>query len=140
MKLIFWTILVTLACSNLRQYKMLPYNSFKENSFEGKWDWVHNSEKRDFSVTIKYNRDTLSGTYCSIMQAGSRIDCGNGDVSFSTEIPIRDTLITSFNSFYQEGTGKVQLTLAHKDTLKWIILERPSVPCFAPDSAMLVKE
>ena len=112
----------------------------EKKSFEGKWRWVHNSEKRDFNVDIYYSEDSLTGTYCSVMQSGSKIDCGDGDTSFSTIIPKNNELITSFKSFYQEGIGKVKLTIIHKDTMMWIITERPSVPCFAPDSAVLVKD
>jgi hypothetical protein len=111
-------------------------------NFAGAWEWNGNSEEASFTVTITERGDSLVGSYCAVARGGSKIDCADTDggparSSFTMPRPNGNTLETDFKTYFSGETGRVRLTLADNDRLRWEIAEVPKGEFYAlPDAEL----
>jgi len=127
-----------LSCKKQQDNK-LHNQELSSIDIQGTWQWIHNSDKRDFTITIKINNDSINGSICSIAQFGNRVDCANGQNSFTLKNNNKLPLSFSFKTFYEDGQGRGKIIMTNKDTLIWEITQTPKAQFFIPEKAEMVR-
>ena len=101
--------------------------------------WSSSTATSEFTLTLVQKTDTISGTHCSVMQNGNRIDCADDD-----ELSIKgtrdigsDRATVNFKSFSSGTVGKATIKLLSDTTMEWKIIEKPADDFYIPAYAVL---
>lgn len=109
-----------------------------EQNYEGKW--LYQDSDTSFSLKLQQKDSVVTGSHCSVMLGGNRIDEAFDDEE-SVKGTVRDkVLFVSIKSGYGLGTGRAKLTPVGQDSLYFEFIEKPEGEYWIPDRVILVKE
>ncbi len=108
------------------------------SDFSGKWVYVHNNERNDYSLDLLAKNTGLIGSHCFIGMSGNRIDCPDGNEKTIKGIIKPDgSFEGKFTSEYVVGTYNLKMKVI-SDTLYWDS-EVPTSKVFYKKSLKFVK-
>jgi hypothetical protein len=109
-------------------------------SFAGRWSYT--SPRTSFLIIITQKESALSGTHCSTMAAGRKIDCylEATDISITGTVTDANLVTVTFKSFFSETSGKATLKKISPTQIEWTITEAPKGEFYLPSKAVLIKK
>lgn len=109
-------------------------------NFSGKWHAETSSMSFDLSIYQKEN--VLSGSHCSVMNNGDKIDCviTESDLSLSGIVGDSLTLLVTFKSQASLKTGTAKISKLDDTTIRWRIINKPNGVFYIPEEITLKKE
>jgi|GEM_PF-3694421 len=108
------------------------------NNFSGKWSYIHNNERSDYSLNIEVKGDSLIGSHCFIGMSGNRIDCPeNNKKTIKGIIRKNGNFEGRFFSDYAKAIFILKMNIA-SDTLYWTT-DNSSSKVFYSNSLKFVK-
>ncbi len=106
-------------------------------------EWGYENTRTVFSLSLTQKGAAISGTHCSTLYAGRKIDCAV-DV---TDIPsIRgtataaDSVNVSFKSTFSGKTGRATIKKIGPNKIQWIIKQEPKGEFHIPMNVVLTKQ
>ncbi len=106
-----------------------------QNDFTGNW----NSSSSDFTLSIKQIKNKITGSHCSILQNGNRIDCATDERTIRGTIH-GDSILVVFKSTYSMKSGTAVIKRINDAQIKWEITKKPVGEFYIPTTAILKKE
>ncbi len=106
--------------------------------------WVYKTNSSVFDLFLKLDEKIVTGSYCSVMLNGNRIDCSDdedeSETSFAGVLINNETINIDFVSSYSGTVGKAKLKKINSNKIEWKIIEKPDGIFFIPDSVVLIKQ
>jgi len=109
-------------------------------NFNGKWSY--SSDRTSFLLVLTQKQSVLSGTHCSTMAGGNKIDCflDATDISITGTVTDSNLVILTFKSFFSETSGRATLRKISPTQIEWTIIEEPGGEFYLPATAVLFKK
>jgi hypothetical protein len=109
-------------------------------NFNGKWSYT--SDRTSFLLVLTQKQSILSGTHCSTMAGGNKIDCflDATDISITGTVTDSNLVTITFKSFFSETSGKATLRKIGPTQIEWTIIEEPKGEFYLPTKAVLFKK
>jgi hypothetical protein len=109
-------------------------------NFNGKWSY--SSDRTSFLLVLTQKQSVLSGTHCSTMAGGNKIDCflDATDISITGTVTDSNLVTLTFKSFFSETSGRATLRKISPTQIEWTIIEEPKGEFYLPTSAVLFKK
>ena len=117
------------------------YYYYNTTDFSGEWDFE--GTDTDFSLTIIQNGTTISGTHCSVLYGGKKIDCSideSDPPSVTGTASDDDSVIVIFKSTVADKVGQATIKRISATQITWNITQEPEGEYFIPKSATLTKQ
>lgn len=111
-------------------------------NYAGEWEYVgeNNGEPYEMlSLTLTTKDSIVTGTHCSVMLKGDRIDDADSEKSIKGVIK-EDYLLIKIKSGYGNGTGTAKLTFIGQDSLYFEFITPPDGEYWIPDKVTLTKK
>ena len=109
-------------------------------NFSGKWDFT--TEGSSFQLLLTQKENAITGSHCSTMLSGNKIDCflNSTDLSITGTVADSNKVTIDFKSFFSGTTGKATLKKISATQIEFIIIEEPEGEFYLPDRATLTKK
>lgn len=110
------------------------------SNFNGYWtDGIDGSV---FDLLLTQKGSTLTGSYCSTMLNGNKIDCDidSTDLSINGVVTNSNTVTVDFKSQFSRSSGKAMIKKISDTQIKWVIIKEPKGEYYIPNSAVLSKQ
>ena len=117
------------------------YYNYDTTDFSGEWDFE--GTDTDFSLTIIQNGTAISGTHCSVLYGGKKIDCSideSDPPSVTGTASDDDSVIVIFKSTVADKVGQATIKRISATQITWNITQEPEGEYFIPKSATLTKK
>jgi len=82
----------------------------------GSWNYIYNSSRQDYSLTLELVNDTLKGSHCFVANNGNKIDCAEESDFTITCKKRNDNFTGKFHSTYTNNNYNITLEFIN-DTL-----------------------
>jgi hypothetical protein len=103
--------------------------------------WTYSTSNSEFILELLQNSTDITGTHCSVMQGGNRIDCSDDEVlSIKGFLKNQKNIVVDFKSFYSGTNGKATIRKINNSTIEWKIIEKPAGEFHIPESVILKKQ
>ncbi len=87
-------------------------------SIIGNWNYINNTNRQNYSLTLESKNDTVKGTHCFVANNGNKIDCEH-DTGFTMICTTNNGIYTgTFKSSYSNKKYDLTIRLSC-DTLFW---------------------
>lgn len=114
---------------------------YDTTDFSGEWNFE--GTNADFSLTLTQNATAISGTHCSVLYGGKKIDCSVDDSDPATITGTAsgaDSVIVTFKTTVSDKTGQATIKRISATQITWNITQEPEGEYFIPMTATLTKQ
>ena len=109
-------------------------------SYTGMWIW-EDGNRSLFSLTLEQHDTVITGSHCSVMLGGNRIDAAfPGDTTISGVVKKDSSLMVTVKSGYSAATGTAKIKFVGKDSIYFEFITTPNDEYWIPDKVTLVKQ
>ncbi len=114
--------------------------------FQTTWDfngnWSYTTESSQFDLSLIQNGSTLTGSHCSTMFSGNKIDCNmdSTELSINGTVTDQNMVTVEFKSHFLRLNGKATLKKISDTQIEWAIIEEPKGEYYIPDKVILTKK
>lgn len=113
--------------------------------FNGTWAGISNPEKKSiplsvFTIHLRQQAGTITGSYCYVTQYGKKIDCDEGDAkNINGKINSNNNAKIEFYSFWG-GAGGLATISVKGNELTWVVTKAPDGEFYGPMQYTLQKK
>jgi len=108
-------------------------------TYTGKWIW-QDGNRSVFSLRLQQNDIVVTGSHCSMMLGGNRIDDSDDELSIRGVMKKDSSLIVTVKSGYSSGTGTAKIKFVGKDSIYFEFITTPNDEYWIPNKVTLVKQ
>ena len=109
-------------------------------SYTGMWIW-EDGNRSLFSLTLEQHDSVITGSHCSVMLGGNRIDAAvPGDTTISGVVKKDSSLMVTVKSGYSAATGTAKIKFVGKDSIYFEFITTPNDEYWIPNKVTLVKQ
>ncbi len=134
-------VVLSLATLILVFAKVFAQNKEVRSTGDFNGHWVFTTESSVFDLLLTQKGSILTGSHCSTMLKGNKIDCfmNSSDVSINGTVKDSNMVTIDFKSYFSGSSGKAALRKISTTKMEWKIIEEPKGEFYLPDSAILTK-
>ena len=105
------------------------------------WKWIWQDGNRSvFSLTLQQNDTVVTGSHCSVMLGGNRIDDSDDELSIRGVMKKDSSLIVTIKSGYSSGSRTAKIKFVGKDSIYFEFITTPNDEYWIPNKVTLVKQ
>ena len=113
-------------------------NAIDDTRFSGRWSGEQEG-RSTLTLVLKQNDNKLTGSYCFISRAGTRIDCPDDGENNLRGVIVGNGAKVTFTSSFKSAKGVAKITL-EDNVLKWRLVKSSSLEISAPEHYSLIKD
>ena len=113
-------------------------NAYSQQSFNGSWKWSNSNS--EFSITINQQSNTITGSHCSILQNGLKVDCADSNETTLNGTIQGDSLVVNFKSAFSMTVGIAVIKKLNDTSIQWEIVQKPNREFYIPSLVIMTKQ